>query len=652
MSIMTGKVFPGSADIYDDQAQILFNYYRQAAERIVAEETELEQQIANTVEDQNTALAKADAAHKQIMVWGIAAGVSLVLIALMGPLALAVTAGLAFMAYKQYSDEQAQRKAAEECAQRIAGLQASLQGVRRDYRVDKIGVAYVPVAKRVPVGDKSLVVDYTGDQGDTNLTLTLLNQPQELRETMEELSAHIAEMPVVESNDECEVIDTSDYSTSVQDVTLHDYMGTIDREVRSVHYLIGDSRSASVSIPAIPPKSERSALLDEYASATTSGYPVIPVFDAVSAQRKVEDFMALGELNQQAAQDGSGDVTFFTDVMRQLAQGVDALSRSRTASVSQLTNYTMQIMANVLKASFDQYSPTLEAEEIERIRMATFDYADEVGDYRPFTLKASSRVRYDIFADAWVADNGSRTALPFGMHQVDAEVLMPVINNLMRENRQERLRIYNEIQDQKTDYLNQWHRDTDDFFGRNRAEANGLIQRMNEAYAAYTEAYTNYQQQSATFKAMKVSGSLADAEVEEAQNQAQIIEGFQVQATQARAKQDEFTAFMDRIRDDIDESAARFGHIEYYEASLRDFQARENARAAAAVRDLEPRRRGLADVSAYLAQNGTIPPEPTVSEQLDRDFTIDLSGQAEAEIASLGSSSSAPDAQVGQGVTN
>ena len=649
---MTGKVFPGSADVYDDQAQVLFNYYRQAAERIVAEEQGLEKQIADTTEDYNGAIAKAEAAHKAMIIWAAAAGVSLVLIALMGPLALAVTAGLAFAAYKQYSDEKAQRSAADECAQRIANLQSSLQGVRRDYRVDKIGVAYVPVAKRVPIGDKSLVVDYTGDQGDTELTLTLLNQPQELRDAMEHLSEHMADMPAVESNEECEVIDTSDYSTSVQDVTLHDYMGTIDRQVCTVHYLIGDSRSASVSIPAIPPESERSALLEEYASTTPSGYPVIPVFDAVSAQRKVEEFTALGELNQQASQDGSGDVTFFTDVMRQLAQGVDMLSRSRTASVSQLTNYSSKIMANVLKASFDQYSPTLEAEEIERIRTATFDYADEVGGYKPFSLKASSRVRYDIFTDAWIADNGSRTALPFGMHQVDAEVLMPVINNLMQENRRERLRVYNEIQDQKTDYLNQWHRDTDDFFGRNRTEANALIQRMNEAYAEYTESYTNYQQQSATFKAMKVSGSLADAEVEEAQNQAQIIEGFQIQASQARAKQDEFTAFMDRIRDDIDESAARFSHIEYYEASLRDFQARENARAAAGVRDLDPRRQGLAAVSAYLAQNGTIPPEPSVSEQLDRDFTINLSGQAEAEIASLGDLPQGYGATSGQEVTD
>ena len=430
-------------------------------------------------------------------------------------------------------------------------------------------------------------------------------------------------------------MDTSDYSTSVQDVTLHDYVGAIDRQVRNARYLISDSRDVSVSIPVIPPTSTRYHVLDEYATSDTGDYPVISVFDAAPAQQITDDFSALGELTQQSAADGSGDVELFTDVMRQLAQGVDLLTRSKTASVSRLTNYTSDILRNVLKASFDQYSPSLEAEEIERIRTATFNYADEVGDYHPFSLKESSRVRYDIFADAWVADNGTRTAIPFGMHQVDAEVLMPVIANLMEENRKERLRIYNDIQNQKVDYLNQWHRDTDDFFGRNRAEANELIQRMNEAYAEYVESFTNYQQQRQTFEAMKASGSLADAEVEEARNQAEIIAGFQMMANQARAKQDEFTAFMDRVREDIDLSAERFGHVEYYEASLRDGQARANARAAADVRDLDPRRRELVAVSPYLAQHGEIPPEPTVSEQLNQDFTLNLSDRVENEIANL-----------------
>lgn len=632
---MTGKVFSDSADIYQDQARVLYEYYRQAAETIVSEEIAFENKMSDVEAQRVQIAAEKEAAHKKMIMWLAAAGVSIVLAAIHPVVALVAIGACGYMAFTSYNGEKQCVKQDAQCVEHLQALQVAKNSIRRDYRIERIGVAYVPVAQRVLSGDKSYVVDLTGEQPNMDFSLTLINQPDELKSTMDSLHERMKEMPVVEENNETETVDTSEYSTSVQDITLHDYMGGIDREVRKASYLIGDSHSVSVSMPVIPPASQRYEMLEEYATDNAGTYPVIPVFDDKPVQSSIEEFSSLGSLNQQSSEDGSGNVGFFVEVMRQLAQGVDMLTVSRTASMSQLIGYTSKIMQNVLKASFDQYSPALEAEEIERIRSATFNYADEVEDYTPFALKESSRVRYDIFTDVWIADNGSRTSMPFGMHQVDAEVLMPVIGNLMQENRVERLRIYSDIQNQKTDYLNQWHRDTDDFFGRNRTEANGLIQRMNESYAEYVESYTNYKQQSATIETMRASGNIADSEVEEAQNQAEIIQGFQVQTNQARAKQEEFTAFMGRIRDDIDASAEAFGHVEYYEASLRDFQAREHARAMQSVRDLDPRRQRLATVSPYLAEHGTVPPEPSVSERLTEDFVINLTGQVESKVRSM-----------------
>ncbi len=632
---MTGKVFPESQDIYQDQAQILFDYYRQAAERIVEEETHIEAQIAETETLRQEAAAEAEKTHKQFVGWASGAVVSLVALIIFPLFGLVGIPLCGVNAFRKNKASKAATEKTEQFSMTIEGLNRSKENIRRDYHVERVGVAYVPVAERVPSGDKSYLVDLTGEEPDTEFSLTLINSPDELKSAMDSLHDHMQEMPVVESNDNTETVDTSDYSTSVQDITLHDYMGTIDREVRRVRYLISDNRRISVSIPVVLPASQRHQMLDEFATDDTGDYPIVPVFETDQVHKQVKEFSSLGALNEQSSTDGSGDVDFFVDVMRRLAQGVDMLSSSRTASMTQLIGYTSKIFQNVLKASFNHYSPSLEAEEIERIRNTSFNYSDEVDDYVPFRLKESSRVRYDIFSDTWQADNGSRTAMPFGMHQVDAEVLMPVIENLMHENRLERLRIYSDIQSQKTDYLNQWHRDTDDFYGRNRTEANGLLQRMNEAYAEYVESYTNYQQQNATIQTMKASGNLEDAEVAEAQNQAEVIAGFQVRSSQARKKQAEFMEFMDRIREDIDQCAERFGHVEFYEASLRDYQARENARAVANVRELDPRRRWLASVSPYLAQEGNVPPEPNVSERLDEDFAINLGMQAEGQIQSI-----------------
>ena len=42
---MTGKIFPESVNVYQDEAKVLFNYYRQAAEKVVAEEERIEKEI-------------------------------------------------------------------------------------------------------------------------------------------------------------------------------------------------------------------------------------------------------------------------------------------------------------------------------------------------------------------------------------------------------------------------------------------------------------------------------------------------------------------------------------------------------------------------------------------------------------------------------
>ena len=54
---MKGKIFPESTNSCQDQAKILFNYYQQAAEKIVAEEERLEKQIA-VLEEKKAQLEK------------------------------------------------------------------------------------------------------------------------------------------------------------------------------------------------------------------------------------------------------------------------------------------------------------------------------------------------------------------------------------------------------------------------------------------------------------------------------------------------------------------------------------------------------------------------------------------------------------------
>lgn len=128
---MTGKVFPESANIYEDEAKVLFDYYRRAAERIISEEDTLQDQINYMQEslDQNTKKAEeANSKAKKMLIAAIvaaAAGVLLGFVAI--PLILV---GLALGGYFFYARTKAQKeeadatRGAQECSNNISAIMA------------------------------------------------------------------------------------------------------------------------------------------------------------------------------------------------------------------------------------------------------------------------------------------------------------------------------------------------------------------------------------------------------------------------------------------------------------------------------------------------------------------------------------------------
>ena len=615
---MQGKVFAESANIYQDQASILFNYYRKAAEKIVKEETELEKSI-------ELARSEIELARKN-KVKGI------VLTSVFPPLGIILaipTAGIgALLALGAIFGILAlvkAKKSKEENETKILGFEEAHRDIRRDYGVRKLGVAYVPVATKVPFEGKSFIVDHTGQTGESGFRMSVARKPDELLESLTGLEDSIGKVPVVEQATSPEEIDTSDYSTSMQQIKLYDYMGNIDRQVRNIRYLLNDSDTVSISLPVILPESKTAGFIKEHAAANTDGRPVVNVFNVDNFKEKLDTFYLLSDMKKSFEKTTSeNQVVYFRKLIGRLAESVHILSKTKMSSSGKVVDYANGILSTVLKASFNQYSPMLEAEEIERIRSASFDYQDSVDDYTPFMLKSSSRVKYDLFSTAWIAEDMSRTSMPFGMHQIQEEVLAPVIQNLMAENRIERLKIYNGIKDQKIDYLNQWHRDTEDFYGRNRAEAADLINRMRESLADYIRSGNTFKALQETQTAMQRTRSLDDAQVQQQGNDAEVVAAFEVQAAQFRQKQEAFTEFMDRLKDNIDEKAAQFGYIPYYEATLRDKEFQEMAQSTEQLQDMEPRRRKLLAVNPYVAKHAKLPPPPSVEQKMYDDFAIDL----------------------------
>jgi len=601
---MNCKIFPESNNIYQDQAKILFNYYQQMAEKIVNEEESIEKEIAklNSEKEQLiTLLAKAS-----LWKW--------VLCILVIP----------FIYF--YIKEKDYNKQIAIIEGRIMEFQKLHSEIFRDYKVSKLGVAYVPIANQIKYENKSFIVDYTGLVKESEVKLQLSKQNDLLIEKIADLEKLSKEAPLVESSNEIEEIETEQYSRSMQQLTQYDYFGNLERSLRTISYCMDDLDTTSVSLPLVANDSNFLNFIKEYStSELPAGATTLGVFNSKKFDDDISKFQKLNKLKDSLSRHTAQFEDVLKGLMITMANSVQAISALKVASTDKVVFEANKVLFKILKAPYNHYSPVLEASEIERIRNEDFNYGEAVQEYIPFHLKDSSRVRYNILSDSWVAEDGSSTNFPFGVHQIHEEIVAPVVQNLMTENRVERLKIYNHIKDQKINYLNQWHQDTEDFYGRNRAESADLINLMRSSLKDYVAAYNTMSSLKKTESSMQNSGgSLESTVVTAVENSAEVFAAFELQSKEFQNVQMDFENYMERLKEDIDLKAEKFEHIDYYDALIRDGISKDTAVATNEIQELDDRRKPLISVNPLFAKTSEIPPEPTVENLTFEHISLNL----------------------------
>ena len=499
------------------------------------------------------------------------------------------------------------------------------ENIFRDYKVTKMGVAYVPVAQQMAYEDKCFVVDYTGKVENSRVSLQMSRQNDLLVETMSQMEKLTTEAPIVETSDESESIDTNDYSLSIQEINQSDYVGKLDRSLRTISFCMNDTEVKSVDLPLVADNSEYLHFLNEYSTNDNGNHPVVKVFDDKKYDNEIDDFCKLNKLKDSL----SSDTEQFEDVLKHLmhtmAMSVQTISAMKLASTDKVVNSSNELLFKILKAPYNHYSPLLEAEEISRIRHERFDYADSIQGYEPFHLRDSSRVKYNLFADEWTAEDNSSASVPFGVHQIYEEIVAPMVQRLMMENRVERIKIYGQIHDQKISYLNKWHQDVDAFYRSNHAESADIINNMQQTLSEYVEAYNTLAQLQKTLDTMGEEGASLDSTVVEKQdNSAEALAAFEIQAKEFKQVQEDFADYMDRLQEDIALKAEKFGHVEFYDARLQDGYSNSMAVAAGEVQSLDDRRKPLALTNPLLAKESVLLPEPNVESVTYEHLSLNL----------------------------
>jgi hypothetical protein len=603
---MKGKIFPESSNIFQDQAKILFNYYQSMAEKIVAEEERIEKEIAKLEEEKKMIENILSSFWNRIKLW------------FQGKL-------------------KKTRLQVEELNSRISEFQKMHKEIFRDYKVSKLGVAYVPIADQIKYENKSFIVDHTGLVPESEVKLQLSRQNDLLIDTIAELEKLSEVAPVVESSNDIEEIETEHYSKSMQQLNQHDYFGKLERSLRTISFCMDDLDITSVQLPLVANDSSYLNFLKEYATnELPENAPVFKSFDTNKYNEQISKFQELNKLKDSLSRHTAQFEDVLKGLMMTMANSVQAISALKIASTDKIIFESNKVLYKILKSPYNHYSPILEAAEIERIKNESFNYSEAVSDYVPFQLKESSKARFNLVSGMWTAEDGSTTNFPFGVHQIHEEIVAPIVQNLMNETRIERLKIYNHIKDQKISYLNKWHQDTEDFYGRNRAESADLVNLMRASLRDYVAAYNTLTSLKKTEDSMAESGgSLDSTVVATTENSAEVFAAFEHQSKEFQNVQLDFENYMELLKEDIDVKAQTFEHIDYYDALLRDGTSKDNAVAASEVHDLDSRRKPLITVNALFAKTSDLPPTPSVEEIIYTHISLNLPAIAKNTLQEL-----------------
>ncbi len=612
---MKGKIFKDSENVYQDQARILLDFYEKAAEKIVFEENQIERRKSDLEEE--LAVLNKDISRTSLLKW--------LLIIFIIPFILYII------------KEGNLKKSRSIIEKQIEELNKKNRDIFRGYKVSKMAIAYVPIANQVKYENKSFIVDYTGTTKESEFKLQIPKHNKTLVEKIEELEQLSKEAPMVESSFNTESVNTQEFSSSMQELNQNDYFGALERALRTITYCIDDIDTTSVSLPLVSNNSDYHNFLREYSTNDIpAGAPVFEVFDTSRYYSQISKFHELNRMKDTLSRHTSKFEDVLKGLMLTLAQSVQTISSLKIASTDKIVFESNRVLFKILKSPYNHYSPVLEQAEIERIRNENFNYGESIQEYVPFQLKSSSKVRYNILSDSWVAEDGSTTNMPFGIHQIHEEIVAPIVQSLMEETRVERLKIYNHIKDQKISYLNKWHQDTEDFYGRNRAESADIVNLMRNTLSEYVAAYNTMISMQKTEESMKQSnGSLDSSVVESVGSSVEILAAFEKQSQEFHSVQTDFENYMEQLKEDIVKKADSFEHIDYYEALLRDGNSKETAIAAKEIYDLDERRRPLIAVNPLFAKMSEIPPEPSVDNITFELVSMSLPDIAKDAIAEL-----------------
>lgn len=627
---MKGKLFPGSTSIYDDEAKVIYDYFSKAADKIISEEDRVNV-ILDTVKSNIKEQKKKNTIRFVVSFLFFVALLIMAFYALIKgeiestngiAILICLLVSIVFLVGFSLNGKSSIKKLEE----RKATYEKEFSNIKRDYNIAKLGTAYVPVAERIPFDDKSLTVDYSGSVPNEVFDLKILNDTKAFEEDVNSFIEVLENIPKVDSV-ASDVLDTSDYSSSIQEVPKSGFTHAVTESLDKISADINNVKDFHVSLPVISPDSQNMEFIQECGVLNPEEYPVIDVFDVSDIKPKVDIFYDI--YKERKNNSTTGNEKAIASFVELIGKKFQSFFSDKMFSCTAVLQYNDNIFANVLKSPYRNYSPKLEAENLQTIREMSFDFNDMKESYRPFKLKESSLLKFDLYSNSWIDETGAHFSVPFSISQIQQEIFMPIVSSLMDENSEERLAIYERINSQKLDYLNKWHTETQDFYGRNRDTSDQLKSEILKSLSEYNTAYASWRSMKDTIDRMdgQQAIDMRDGEVRQVEGlKSQVLTEASLLNQNFEKIREEFDEYMERLQDDIDEKAGDFGHVKFFEAFLYAEEAKKMVDSIDALSSMDDEHKDIARISPYLAKYGTIPPKPSVDSEIYNILTQKLDG--------------------------
>ena len=287
-----------------------------------------------------------------------------------------------------------------------------------------------------------------------------------------------------------------------------------------------------MELPVVFPNTSYAKFLAEFGATASENSVVFPVFDVHQHDEALATFHSLNKMKKSFERQSQRFEQVLRNLMVNIASTVQTVTGMKINSTNKLVEQSNRLLFTILKASYNHYSPKMEAEEIERIRNESFNYQDVADGYQPFQLKASSRVLYDAVSASMGRRGREQNQLSIRDAANSRRDRRPHPSEPVAGDARRATQIYNNIQDQKNSYLNKWHQDTEDFYGRNRAESADLINLMRSTFTEFLSNYNTLQALEHTEKQMEAGGNLSDTAVRSVDTGVEDVSAYELQRRQ------------------------------------------------------------------------------------------------------------------------